>query len=440
MQRVLVFLLVLGSMFVLPVSGDEWSAPEAYYSGATGSGAILKTQLAAAMSSGHIQRTYGDFRYSSAICDRDPAKSSNLILCYNLASVTAAWDGGNTWNREHVWPQSKQPGDASNSTKGNLGDPHSLRPCNPSINSSRSNAPFGGATLTGSYRYNGSFYFPGDGDKGNIARSLFYSATRYSGLTLVNGTPGTNQMGDLASLLRWHYMDVPDEFERMRNHKIYSRAYNPSYYTNNRNAFVDHPEFVWSVFGGNNNDTLIYVGDQYHADGSSAVHIDLGRFVTGDAALPAPVTVVMHKAGEHGTYYAVEPSVNVACLVSGNGRAFDYGTRAVTLTLQLKALPDKAGIYTETVTVDNLDVCGNSPAGRGSRDGNDIITVSYALAAHRADINADGRVDIGDLSLIASSWLTVAPEANIADQEGEPAGLVNIVDLAEMALAWLIGQ
>ncbi|CAN0355614.1 unnamed protein product, partial [Ectocarpus sp. 4 AP-2014] len=231
--------------------------PAGYYDSATGTGTTLKSQLATIMSTGHILRSYGNFRDSAAITDRDPNNPNNILLAYNRASVPATWDQGNTWNREHTWPQSRQPGSASNGTTGNLGDPHALRPSNPGVNSNRGNDPFGTASSSGSNGSVGSYYFPGDVDKGDTARQLFYSATRYSGLTLVNGSPSGNQMGDLAALLDWHYSDAPDEFELNRNDSIYSQALNPSYYTNNRNAFIDRPEFVWSVFVDQQNDTQL---------------------------------------------------------------------------------------------------------------------------------------------------------------------------------------
>ncbi|MEQ8836914.1 MAG: endonuclease, partial [Lacipirellulaceae bacterium] len=252
MRRSLSVLLVIcGSLgwFASP-SAAQFDPPGNYYNSATGTGSTLKNQLRSIMSSGHIERSYGDFRFSAAITDRDPNNSSRILTVYDRSSVTNQWNPGGSlpWNREHVWPQSLQPGSASNSSRGNLGDPHSLRPAIPSINSNRGNDPFGLDNTTGNHRTNGSYYFPGDTDKGDIARSLFYSATRYTGLTLVEGQPGSNQMGDLSSLVAYHFLDPPDEFERRRNHAIYSSSLNPSYHTNNRNAYVDRPEYVWSVF------------------------------------------------------------------------------------------------------------------------------------------------------------------------------------------------
>ena len=182
---------------------DAYDPPVSYYAGATGSGATLKSQLAAAMSAGHVQRTYGDFRTSAAFHDADPNVAGRVWLVYNRGSVPSVWDSGLTWNREHVWPESRQPGSVNNSSTGNLGDPHALRPCNPSINTSRGNSPFGFASTTGGYGSQGSFYFPGDFDKGDIARSLFYSDTRWSslGLSLVTGSPMKSMSKDRLAIL-----------------------------------------------------------------------------------------------------------------------------------------------------------------------------------------------------------------------------------------------
>jgi len=246
---------------------DPFAAPPSYYAGVSGTGSTLKASLLSAMSSGHVQRSYGDFRFSSVIHDADPNNPGNIILVYNLASVSGTWDSGSTWNREHVWPQSRQPGSASNSSKGNLGDPHALRPANPGVNSSRSNKPFGFAATTGGFGSLGAFYFPGDTDKGDISRSLFYSATRWStqGLTLVDGMPSGNQMGGLADLMAWHYLDIPDEFERRRNHAIYDATLNPSFNSNNRNAYIDLPGAAWSVFVDQVNDTRVVSRRQHRS-------------------------------------------------------------------------------------------------------------------------------------------------------------------------------
>ena len=433
MKRILCFIVITLMLCSLYADADTWAPPAGYYDSASGSGVVLKNRLASIMSSGHIQRNYGDFRYSAAVTDQDPDNLSHLFLCYTGASVRSAWDSGATWNREHVWPESRQPGSVSNSSKGNLGDPHSLLPCNPSVNSSRSNKPFGGANLTGINRHNGSYYFPGDLDKGDVARSLFYSSVRYN-MTLVNGFPGGYNMGDLASLLRWHYMDPPDTFERRRNHTIFSRDYNPSYYTGNRNAFIDHPEYVWSVFGGDDNDTLLYIGSSVNNDGSSEITVELGALRLGSGNLFTDVPIVLHKTGDDGTYYKIMTSENAKCNGVPEGCAFDYGEQSIVLNLNIKNIPTQSGHYVDTVTIDNLDVCGNSPTGRGSRDGNDVIVISYTLLA--ADVTDDGRIDLYDLLALADNWLEVVPELNIADSVYDEPGIINMVDFSILASEW----
>lgn len=365
-----------------------YDAPANYYNSATGTGTTLKNQLRTVMTTGHIQRSYGDFRYSAAITDADPDVPGNILLVYDRASVSGVWNAGGRlpWNREHVWPQSLQPGSASNGTQGNLGDPHALRPSDTQINSNRGHRAFGFETTTGSHRRIGDdYYYPGDADRGDIARQLFYSATRYSSsnLTLVEGVPGSNQMGDFSSLLAWHYLDVPDDFERRRNHAIYSSALNPNYYTNNRNAYIDRPEFVWSVFVDQENDSQIsIVGTTPAADGSSTAQVSLGRVLV-DAAVPGAQTVMLNKAGNDGTYYSISTAGQATSTRAETYNAFRTdGTDSATIEVGLSASTSSAGQRAGTVTIDNLDVTTSGGAGRGANDADDIVNVTLDVLDH----------------------------------------------------------
>jgi endonuclease I len=360
----------------------QYDPPPGYYDSATGAGVTLKDQLSAIMANGHLQRSYGNFRDSAALSDQDPNNPANLLEVYNRASVPGVWNcpnGNCVWNREHVWPQSLQPGEASNSSTGNLGDPHALRPADPGINNARGNLPFGSFDTTGNHRSLGAFYFPGDVDKGDVARHLFYSATRYQslGLGLVDGIPSVNQMGDLQSLLRWNYTDPPDDFERRRNHVTYSSTLNPSFFTNNRNAYVDRPEFVWSVFGGGANDSTLYVGPAPQADGTSSVNVDLGRVIVGAVSV-AEQAVALHKDGEAPTYYQITTAGDATSSVSGRYNAFDFDPQSMDLDVGLAPPFDAAGPRSGTVIMDNLDVDG-AAAGQGSLDGDDMVAIELGV-------------------------------------------------------------
>ena len=373
-RRVLVALTTLLLVGMAGSAAAQYDPPPGYYDSATGTGTTLKSQLNAIMTTGHIQQTYGSFRYQAADYDEDPNNPSNILLVYNRQSVPSGWDSGATWNREHVWPQSRQPGSASNSSTGNLGDPFALRPCNPSINGSRGNMPFGNYDTTGSYRSLGSYWFPGDVEKGDIARNLFYSATRYqSTLTLVDGFPSGNQMGDLQSLLRWHYTDPPDEFERRRNHVIYG-------YSDNRNAYIDRPEFAWSVFGGGNNDSKLYVGNTAPGDGASSLTADLGRVIR-DAPASDTQPVILHKIGSDPTYYSVAIGGDATASASGMYNTFDINGQSQSIDVGLTVTTSTPGLQSGTVTIDNLDVDG-AGTGQGSFDGDDVITIELQVLDH----------------------------------------------------------
>jgi endonuclease I len=59
----------------------------------------------------------------------------------------------------------------------------------------------------------------------------------------VTGGSTAPRLGRLSALLAWSAQDPPDAFERHRNEVIYTT------YQHNRNPFIDHPEWVASIFG-----------------------------------------------------------------------------------------------------------------------------------------------------------------------------------------------
>ncbi len=384
---IVVFLIALSRQATFA----QYEAPTTYYNSATGAGATLKTQLRTIVTT-MTGVNYGDARFSAPYTDADPNISGNILLIYNRASIDGTWNSTTLpWNREHIWPESRLGASASNGTANIASDQFNLRPANVAINSNRGNSPFGNDTATGEYGYRGSQWYPGDADAGDVARAQFYMATRYSQLSLVDTSPSGLQMGDLSALVNFHYRDVPDTFEQRRNHTIYglagasgSPAITNPYRQQNRNPYVDHPEFVWSVFVDQQNDSQLYVGGAPSADGSSTHSLNLGSVLVG-AAVPAAQNVSLSKNGLDGTYFEVTTSGAATSSISGRYNAFQVltsGTDTRALTVGLNTNTATAGLRSGAVTINNLDITTDGGAGRGNNDGNDTIDVSLNVLSH----------------------------------------------------------
>lgn len=237
-------------------------APAGYYDDAVGkSGETLKAALNNIIS-GHTELSYSQCWDALKVTDQDPNNSNNVIGIYSRFSMDAdaEYAGGSGWNREHVWAKSR--GDFGTS-EGAGTDLHHLRACDVSTNSARSNKGFddgGSIYVDGSGNYSGSTparsdsdsWEPGDDQKGDVARMMFYMATRYEG---ENGDPDLELSeeifgqsdkqplhGKLSTLLIWHEEDPVDQNEMNRHEGIYS-------FQGNRNPFIDHPEWVDDIWG-----------------------------------------------------------------------------------------------------------------------------------------------------------------------------------------------
>ena len=155
----------------------------------------------------------------------DPTYVSTL---YRGLEVGGAWDGGVSYNQEHIWPQSKCLGTASTS---DIGDIMQLRPANSSENSSRGNTAYGESS---------AYYDPGVSVRGDCARTLLYMYVRWGNTSYMWGTDGVIESLDV--LLRWNLEDPVDTWEMGHNDAVQS-------ITGTRNVFVDYPEYAWLLFG-----------------------------------------------------------------------------------------------------------------------------------------------------------------------------------------------
>ena len=202
----------------------------------------------------HVEYSYSDLRdFILRESDEDPQNSNNVILIYSGISRDKDAFGGavGEWNREHTW--AKSHGDFGNLPAEGT-DAHHVRPADVQINSTRSNLDFdnGGSPVSGcpGCKVDSDSFEPRDGAKGDVARMIFYMATRYMGgqgelflnvVDAVNTAPDPLH-GKLSTLMDWHEQDPPDDFERNRNEVVYD-------YQENRNPFIDHPEFVEEIWG-----------------------------------------------------------------------------------------------------------------------------------------------------------------------------------------------
>ncbi len=214
-------------------------------------GDALKARLYAIVTTGYHSISYSEASY----------QLKHYVDNYN-GYVTGVYTGqkvpvsqaSSAFNVEHTWPQSKG---AKGEAKSDL---HHLYPTNSRANSARGNYPFGIVTDKDQdfgVNPNCTDHFPGhpegclsylghdssgvrvfeprDAHKGNAARAVLYFALRYKkDLRVFDSThPKVTEK----VLKQWNREDPPDANERTRNDRIQKLQ-------NNRNPFIDHPEFI----------------------------------------------------------------------------------------------------------------------------------------------------------------------------------------------------
>lgn len=142
-------------------------------------------------------------------------------------------------NIEHTWPQSKFNGSFDKNMQKS--DMHHLYPTDSAANNKRANHEFGdlagnvdqlnveNCSISKFGRISDHFIFtPPVTHRGNVARSLFYFATRYN----MGIGPAEEKI-----LRIWHQQDPIDAAERAR-HEVVAK------YQKVRNPFVDYPQLV----------------------------------------------------------------------------------------------------------------------------------------------------------------------------------------------------
>ncbi len=198
----------------------------------------LYTALHDLMESNHDNVTSYDgtrelYRYTDCENSGSPSTISSF---YSGAAIGPDWDGGETWNREHTWPNSK--GDLAGNGENDI---MMLRPAATSENGSRSNKAYGEST---------GYFDPNIGSydlRGDVARIILYQYVRWEctntgssyNSTGIFGTDGVIESQEL--LLDWLEADPVDTWELGRNDAVEA-------ITGTRNVFVDYPELGFDLF------------------------------------------------------------------------------------------------------------------------------------------------------------------------------------------------
>jgi len=246
-----------------------------YYATATGTGAQLKTQLYNIIK-GHTVLSYDGLWEAFESTDARPGNSTVVWDMYSdVPTGTPPYqfffgtdqcgsysNEGDCYNREHSWPSSWF-GDAAPMYT----DLFQIVPADGYVNGQRANHIYAKVnvsswtSLNGSKRgscatpgYSGTVFEPIDEYKGDFARNYFYMVTRYE--NLVVSWAGNNVVEDILNgttwpafeswylnmLGQWHTNDPVSAKEIARNNAVYALQ-------GNRNPYIDHPEWVYSVWG-----------------------------------------------------------------------------------------------------------------------------------------------------------------------------------------------
>ena len=143
--------------------------------------------------------TRDQFKYTD--CENS---GGSISAFYSGKSIGPSWDSGKTWNREHVWPNSKSNGGSNSNTQRET-DIMMLRPASVSENSSRGNTAYGEGE---------KFYHPNSESegvydlRGDVSRIVLYVYVCWGGsehhdgaLDYMWGSSGVMESKDV--LLKW---------------------------------------------------------------------------------------------------------------------------------------------------------------------------------------------------------------------------------------------
>lgn len=411
----LAIILVLGTLFgfaqyqikSLDLSAQVVQAADYYAPLDTSSnGATFRSKLDQLITETHKKKTsYDGLRDVFKTADADPNKSGNIIWFYSGTSVAFNGTFGST-NREHVWP--KDGGKAFSATSDAGSDAHHLRPTEQNLNSTRGSKQFGEVPTTasnivkqaGSTSYENLCYvadnvfYPGEGYRGATARILMYVETRWGDefhLNFVLGQGKSKTIGDIETLMKWHYQEPPTAEEMRRNEAVYKIQ-------GNRNPFIDHPEFATKIYchdGKSYNSRLQAVAekyDTYTTGGADIESISLSPATTTLSVgqeISLNATIAPANAKRNLTWISSNPNV---ATIDNTGKVTAVANGTSTITCQStdnSSIKCTAQITVKSVTA--IEVSG-TPAKTVYSEGEPFNPAGLKISATYSD-NTKGYLD-----------------------------------------------
>jgi endonuclease I len=308
--------------------------PPNYYNAAAGlSCAPLKTALSTIITTGAVQLTYTPGVWTAYLktdikrnfentrdviwdmySDRGPGQNEPYEFIYQTNQCGNYTKESDCYNREHSFPQSWFVG----GTYPMYSDINHVFPTDGWVNALRGNFPFGEVTTieatpgnpsqNGSKRgtgaavnfgYTGTVFEPINEYKGDFARAQFYMATRYE--SLIDGWQNNGNANEVLNgteyqayddwyiklLYKWHLQDPVSDKERARNDSVFVVQ-------NNRNPFIDNPQWVLDVWNCTGLLTATSVNDVLPVPANSVR-------VYPNPSVNSNVTVKLEKAFNHTT-------------------------------------------------------------------------------------------------------------------------------------------
>jgi endonuclease I len=434
---------------------DAWSPPEAHYAAASGlTGAALKAALKTIAATGHRQAAYSATLAPLRALHPDPANSANVVTVYSGTVVgknavyrpDAGLDPDLTWSREHVWPVSyglDPEGVDPGATDGDAGpdytDLFNLRPAIHTVNSQRGNLYFDETSgtpfipaLAPQCSSDGNSWEPRDSEKGDLARAMFYMATRYDGsepLTIdleLGNTPAAaaGRFGRLATLLEWHAQDPVSLQERQQNQLIFTT------YQGNRNPFVDHPEYVALIWTAEPAIApaplpLVFGGPWSPLPSQGFLAVGTGTYSTSLGGDEAP-----------GSAKFDDPGDRLTIAFSGSPGALSY---------QLKGNPSAgtatAGVFQVLQSADGVTftvVRSHVNKSNAVEAFTEPLLPTTRLVAFLYDTKASGNLQLDQLAITAGSpWTAWLAQAGLSGAGAAPDAdpdFDSLTNLAEYAL------